>query len=138
MVSLIECDWASFVCLQHILYAHAPYFKDEYGSLALWSTQGMEHSHYQAKAVYFKNTRHGGGSTKSNAQNVQLVLQELGWQGHQSCLQQRKIMKIVNTLRTQAYLNSRAREGLQCWVATRNRCGPRWISEWYKPFILKL
>ena len=27
----------------------------------------MEKSHYQAKAVYFKGTRHGGGKRKSNA-----------------------------------------------------------------------
>lgn len=35
----------------HILYAHAPFFLDEYGSLRLCSTQGMERSHYQAKAI---------------------------------------------------------------------------------------
>ena len=56
-----------FMVLQHILYAHAGYFLDKYGSLALWSTQGMERSHYQAKGAYFKNTRHGGGLMKSNA-----------------------------------------------------------------------
>ena len=45
----------------HILYAHKSFSHDEYGSLALWSNQGMEQSHYQTKAAYFKNTRHGGG-----------------------------------------------------------------------------
>ena len=40
--------------LQHILYAHAAYFMNEYGSLDMWSTQGMEKSHYRAKGVYFK------------------------------------------------------------------------------------
>ena len=46
----------------HILYAHSSFFLDEYGSLvAIWSNQGMEQSHYQAKAAYFKNTHHGGG-----------------------------------------------------------------------------
>ena len=67
LLSLIQGHLGSFAYLQHILFAHAPYFLEEYGSLALWSTQGMERSHYQAKDVYFKNTRHGGGSTKSNA-----------------------------------------------------------------------
>ena len=38
----------------------------KYGSLDMWSTQGMEKSHYRAKGVYFKNTRHGGGTTRSN------------------------------------------------------------------------
>ena len=141
-LSLIQCHWVSFVCLQHILYAHAPYFLDEYGSLALWSTQGMERSHYQAKAVYFKNTRHGGGSTKSNALHEMFnwFYRSLGGRGNQKsrgniCLQRRKIVKTVNASRTQAYYNSRAREGLQRWVATLRRCGSRWISEWYKPFI---
>ena len=53
--------------MQHILNAHAAYILDEYGSLGLWSTQGMERSHYQEKAMYFKNTQHGGVITKSNA-----------------------------------------------------------------------
>ena len=50
----------------HILYAHNSFFLDEYGTLALWSNQGMEQSHYQAKEAYFKNTRHGGGYIQSN------------------------------------------------------------------------
>ena len=57
----------SYFAMQHILYAHDVYFLDEYGPLGLWSTQGMERSHYQAKAMYLKNTQHGGGITKSNA-----------------------------------------------------------------------
>lgn len=39
---------------------------DKYGSLEIWSTQGMEKSHYRARGVYFKNTRHGGGKVRSN------------------------------------------------------------------------
>ena len=52
---------------QHILYAHGPWFVKQYGPLAIWNTQGMEKSHYRAKAAYFKNSRHGGGTTRSNA-----------------------------------------------------------------------
>lgn len=48
--------------LQHIVYAHGAYFMNKYGSLDIWSTQGMEKSHYRARGVYFKNTRHGGGA----------------------------------------------------------------------------
>ena len=51
----------------HILYAQSSFFLDEYGSLAIWSNHRMERSHYQAKAAYFKNTRHGGGYIQSNA-----------------------------------------------------------------------
>ena len=63
---IILIEFALF-CLQHILYAHGPYFVEEYGSLALWRNQGMERSHYQAKAAYFKNTQHSGGKDQSNA-----------------------------------------------------------------------
>ena len=39
---------------------------EKYGSLEIWSTQGMEKSHYRARGVFFKNTRHGGGRVRSN------------------------------------------------------------------------
>ena len=55
------------IFLQHILFAHGAFFLDPYGSVGIWSSQGMECSHYQTKAIYFKNTRHGGGKVKSNA-----------------------------------------------------------------------
>ena len=54
-------------CFQHILYAHGPWFVKQYGPLARWNTQGMEKSHYKVKVVYFKNSRHGGEITQSNA-----------------------------------------------------------------------
>jgi hypothetical protein len=31
-----------------------------YGSIAIWSTQGMEKTHYQAKTAYTKHTQHDG------------------------------------------------------------------------------
>ena len=39
---------------------------DKYGSLEIWSTQGMEKSHYRARGVFLKNTQHGGGRVRSN------------------------------------------------------------------------
>ena len=39
---------------------------NKYGSLDMFSTQGMEKSHYRARGVYFKNTRHGGGKVRTN------------------------------------------------------------------------
>lgn len=53
--------------MQHILYIHGPYFVNNQGPLAIWNTQGMEKSHYQARTSFFKCTRHGGGQTRSNA-----------------------------------------------------------------------
>ena len=34
---------------------------NKYGSLYIFSTQGMEKLHYQARGVFFKKTRHGSG-----------------------------------------------------------------------------
>lgn len=52
--------------MQHILFAHGGWFMNKYGSLEMWSTQGMEKSHYRARGVFFKHTRHGGGRIRSN------------------------------------------------------------------------
>ena len=102
----------SYIAMQHILYAHAAYFLDEYGSLGLWSTQGMERSHYQAKVVYFKNTRHGGGVTKSNALHEMFnwFYKTLGGKSRQKSqgklsLQQ-TITKVISTRQSQLYHSS--------------------------------
>ena len=58
---------AHIIHCMHILYAHSSFFLDEYGSLVFWGNQGIEGSHYQAKATYFKNTRHGASYIQSNA-----------------------------------------------------------------------
>ena len=52
---------------QHIICNHMPWFARQYGSLAIWSTQGMEKTHYQARTGYFTHTRHGGGADKANS-----------------------------------------------------------------------
>ena len=36
-------------------------------ALSIWNTQGIKKTHYCARAAYFRNTRHGGGFTRSNA-----------------------------------------------------------------------
>lgn len=53
--------------LQHIIYNHAPFFVRTHGSLSVWSTQGMEKTHYMARTGYFKHTRHGGGQNRANS-----------------------------------------------------------------------
>jgi len=118
--------------LQHILYAHAPYFLNRYGSLALWSNQGMERSHYQAKAAYFKSTRHGGGTRRSNALHEMFnwFYRLLGGKGRRRVRHalplRRQIAKVVSVRRSQGYHQSQARERLHQWVATRRRCGSTW------------
>ena len=63
----VNSSFNMFSCFQHILFAHGPWFLKRWGPLSIWNTQGMEKSHYRARAVYFRNTRHGGGFTRSNA-----------------------------------------------------------------------
>ena len=46
---------------QHILYNHLPWFAKQYEWPRIWSTQGLEKSHYQACGAFFRHTRHGGG-----------------------------------------------------------------------------
>lgn len=46
----------------------------KYGSLAVWSTQGMEKSHYAAKTAYMKHSQHDG-----TAQHNSSILQVFQW-----------------------------------------------------------
>jgi hypothetical protein len=52
---------------QHVVVRHAPFFLERYGSLAVWSCQGMENSHHAAKTTYQRHTQHCGGKTKKSA-----------------------------------------------------------------------
>ena len=55
-----------FQMKQHILYNHLPWFAKQYGAPGIWSTQGLEKSHYQARSAFFRHTRHGGGTERTN------------------------------------------------------------------------
>lgn len=48
------------ILFQYVLVKHAPWFVMEYGSLSVWSCQGLENSHHAAKNAYHKHTQHGG------------------------------------------------------------------------------
>jgi hypothetical protein len=52
--------------LQHVFVKHGPYFVQRYGSLSVWSCQGLEFSHDAAKAAFHKHTQHGGGRIKKS------------------------------------------------------------------------
>ena len=120
-----------YLLLQHILYAHAGYFLDEYGSLALWSTQGMERSHYQAKGSYFKNTQHGGGGKKSNALHEMFnwFYQTLGGRKSSKNRGNLRIRRtVLNILPTRRAHMSRAGKAMRRWMSTRHRVGSRWVA----------
>ena len=51
---------------QHILHNHLPWFAKNYGAPRIWSTQGLEKSHYQARGAFFRHTRHGGGRERED------------------------------------------------------------------------
>lgn len=55
-----------FLFWQHVFVKHASWFVNKYGSLSVWSCQGMEYSHYAAKSAYNKHTQHGGGRSKKS------------------------------------------------------------------------
>ena len=44
----------------HILTVHGPYFAKE-ANIAIWSTQGMERSHWKACFSFQRTNNHGGG-----------------------------------------------------------------------------
>ena len=54
----------------------------------------MEHSYYQEKAIYFKNTRHGGGKVKSNAMH-----EMFDWFYRVSARRERRKTRVKNALR---------------------------------------
>lgn len=45
---------------------HAPYFVGRYGSLAIWSCQGLENSHHAAKDAYQRHTQHSCGKSRKS------------------------------------------------------------------------
>ena len=57
----------NFNMKQHILYNHLPWFANQYGAPGIWSTQGLEKYHYQARGAFFRHTRHGGGRERTNS-----------------------------------------------------------------------
>lgn len=52
---------------QHILHNHLPWFAKKYGAPGIWSTQGLDKSHYQARGAFFRHTRHDGGRERADS-----------------------------------------------------------------------
>jgi hypothetical protein len=58
----------------HVLVKHCIWFIENYGSLAVWSCQGMEKMHYAAKSAFQRHTQHGGGTGR-----VSPIVQTYEW-----------------------------------------------------------
>lgn len=103
-----------------------------YGSLAIWNTQGMEKSHYRAKAAYFKNSRHGGGKGLSNAlvEIFQWFYRGVLGRGHFQNTRTEELSSMIsnsNSVRKTAWQSSNARTRHQEWRMSRVRVGKRWM-----------
>lgn len=121
--------------MQHIIYNHAPCFAKTYGSLSVWSTQGMEKTHYLARTGYFKHTRHGGGKTRANSllELHQWNYRRLFHRANQKSLLNSspitRVVRLHTRQRCQArWRESVAKKNLDAWRKTRIRVGRRWVS----------
>ena len=65
VIFIQELTVIKFPMKQHILYNHLPWFAKKYGAPGIWSTQGLEKSHYQARGAFFRHTRRGGGRERA-------------------------------------------------------------------------
>ena len=122
-----------FVSMQHILFNHSPYFAKTYGSLSIWSTQGMEKTHYMARTGYFKHTRHGGGKDRANSllELHQWTYRRLIHRARQKeLLKHSEITRLLQHIhkekRQRAWEDSTARELHANWRQSRVRSGKRW------------
>jgi hypothetical protein len=54
-----------------VLVKHTPWFSQNYGSLSVWSCQGMEKSHHAAKAATQNHTQNGGTNNR-----ISIIIQQ--------------------------------------------------------------
>lgn len=120
---------------QHILYNHIPWFANQYGCPAIWSTQGMEKTHYQARGAYFRHTQHGGGTIRANSFKEvffwfyrRIILRTR----KQEFMKQKKDARSVAICkkikeRRQRWKDSTAEQNSTLWRATRVRQNKIWV-----------
>ena len=113
-----------------------PWFANQYGCPSIWSTQGVEKTHYQARGAYFQHTQHGGGTTRANSfkelyfwfyRRIVLCATK------QEFTKQRKEARLVEISRLiqqrrQRCKNSTAENNLALWRATKVRQNKTWLS----------
>lgn len=130
------CNFISWV--QHVLVKHGPWFVKEYGSLSVWSCQGMEKSHHAAQAATQGHTQHGGTAARTS-----VIVQQYEW--WYQCIQHRYTRKEQKKLaesravpvdlnaiaaaakRRDAWWASSAAAASEEWRSGRHREGKRWV-----------
>lgn len=130
----VNSGFNMFSCLQHILFAHGPWFLKRWGPLSIWNTQGMEKSHYRARAAYFRNTRHGGGFTRSNALHEMfdwfyrtIIGRTLNIRKARESELVRAVQEVSKNKRQCAWKASTGTVGVSRWLQSRSRQGSKWI-----------
>lgn len=125
--------------MQHIIYNHLPWFTKKYGSLSIWSTQGMEKSHYQARGAFFRHTRHGGGRIRANSLKevfewfyrrkiLQLNMKKAAAENEEATKKERQDRDGLKLKRRTYWKNSIASARLAQWRSLRVRKNSKWIS----------
>ena len=112
---------------------------NEYGSLDIWSTEGMEKSHYKARGLYFKNTRHGGGACAEGVR-TNCLYEMFNWFyrtifGRVFARERAQQSKIAKEARKDAkksthdkWLGTRAPYRHAIWQAQMRRQGRSWVK----------
>ena len=137
VLSTKSCPHTNHTYVQHIIYNHMPYFIDKYGDPSIWSTQGMEKSHYMARNAYFRHTQHGGGSKKANSlcelfqwfyRRTLQILRTKEEISSSAIAQAVRDAKVKKEKRIEAFRNSNALEGLANWRQGRLYQNHRWVK----------
>lgn len=120
--------------LQHVFIKHAPWFVETYGSLSVWSCQGMEYSHHAAKSAYHKHTQHGGSKNKKSPllQTYEHWFRIIQHRFHNQVVERSSCTHVgtaeeIIQKRREASLNSSAASHAAEWRARCTRVGSRWI-----------
>jgi len=120
-----------------VIIKHAPWFVEEYGSLSVWSCQGMENSHHAAKSAYQRHTQHSGGRNRKSAllqtyEHWYRIIQhrfrslEFHTDAQESTDDTEDIEASIQA-RRERYLASSASAHWLEWKATCTRQGSRWV-----------
>jgi hypothetical protein len=70
-IAIFVFKWLCYIAFSMV---YSSWFVKQYGIHAVWSTQGMEKSHYQAKISFHKHTQHSGTAKHHSA-----IVQTFEW-----------------------------------------------------------
>lgn len=127
--------------MQHIVVKHAVWFVQEYGSLSVWSCQGMEALHHAAKVAYHRHTQHSGGKYKKSPllqtfEHWYRIIQHR-FRNKEELEKNNESHDLANDdalqLRRERYVNSSAASHWEEWRASCTRLGSRWVPNVQPP-----